>query len=119
MNGLVAWIALAVIAGGLVAAVAALMRGPMRSLLTANGHLKPAAGFYGRGFVVVLTLAALAAVVGTSMPCPQQSAEKVRIEWVWWIVQGLQPVCWSLLGFLAGYVLLLTILYAALGRYRD
>jgi predicted permease len=41
------------------------------------------------------------------------------MEWVWWTVDGLKPVCWSVLGILMGYVLLLTILYAVLGRYRE
>jgi len=119
MSGMVAWILLAVVSGGGVAVVAALMRRPMHTLLTANAHLAPAAGFYGRGFVIVLVLAALAAVVGTSVPCPQQAAEKACMEWVWWTVDGLKPVCWSVLGLLMGYVLLLTILYAVLGRYRE
>jgi hypothetical protein len=119
MNGILAWIGLVGLAGGLVAAVVALVRRPMHTLLTANAHLAPAAGFYGRGFVIVLVLAALAAVVGTSAPCPQQAAEKACMEWVWWTVDGLKPVCWSVLGILMGYVLLLTILYAVLGRYRE
>jgi len=119
MNGILAWIVLAVVSGGGVAVVAALMRRPMRTLLTANAHLAPAAGFYGRGFVIVLVLAALAAVVDRSGACPQQAAAKTCMEWVWWTVDALKPVCWSVLGILMGYVLLLTILYAVMGRYRE
>ena len=37
----------------------------------------------------------------------------------WWAVDGLDWVFWSASLFLIGYVLLLTILFAVLGRYRD
>jgi len=119
MNGFVAWIALAAAAGALVAVVAGVMRKPMQGLLTANRHMAPAAKFYGRAFVIVISLAALAAVVGTDVPCAQQAEEKAFMGWVWWTADGLEPVFWSLSGFLMGYVLLLTIVFGVLGRYRD
>ena len=41
------------------------------------------------------------------------------MEYVWWVVGGLENAFWSIGIFLLVYVLLLTILFAALGRYRD
>ena len=63
MNGLLAWIGMAVMAGGLVAVIVSLVRKPMNSLLTANSWLAPSARFYVRAFVLVIVLAAVAAVV--------------------------------------------------------
>ena len=117
MNGLLAWIGLAVMAGGLVAVIVSLVRKPMNSLLTANSWLAPSARFYVRAFVLVMVLAAAAAVVGRGPPCEQQSATFMAS--VWWAVDHLENICWTGMGVLLGYVLLLTILYAVLGRYRD
>jgi len=117
MTSLIAWSGLAALAGGLVTVVALAVRGPMRTVLTANAHLMPAATFYIRTFVLVIALAALAGVAGTGMPCEKQSENAITVAW--WIVGQLQNVCWSVGGFLMGYVVLVTILFAVLGRYRD
>jgi ABC-type Fe3+-siderophore transport system permease subunit len=119
MTGLLAWTWVAALAAALVVVVVLLVRRPLRDVLTANRHLAPASPFYARTFVLVVSLAALAVVAGTNVPCPQQSAEKGLMEWIWWGVGQLQMVGWTVAAFLMGYVVLLTILYAVLGRYRD
>jgi hypothetical protein len=117
MTEFTAWSMLAAVAGGLVIIVVLLVRGPMRAVLTANAYLSPASSFYMRAFVLVVALAAIAAVAGTGLPCEKQSETTMTL--IWWAAGQLQPLCWSLAGFLMGYVLMLTVLFAALGRYRD
>jgi len=41
------------------------------------------------------------------------------MEYAWWVVNRLEPAFWAAALFLIGYVVLLTILFAVLGRYRD
>jgi len=117
MTEFIAWSMLAAVAGGLTIIVVLLVRGPMRAVLTANAYLSPASPFYIRTFVLVVALAAIAAVAGAGLPCEKQSENTMTL--VWWAAGQLHPLCWSLGGFLMGYVLLLTVLFAALGRYRD
>ncbi|MCX5676674.1 MAG: hypothetical protein NTX87_16895 [Planctomycetota bacterium] len=117
MTEFAAWSMLAAVAGGLAVIVALLVRGPMRAVLTANATLAPSSSFYVRTFGLVVALAAIAAVAGAGLPCEKQSESTMTL--IWWAAAQLQPLCWSLGGFLMGYVLLLTVLFAALGRYRD
>jgi hypothetical protein len=117
MTGLLAWIGLVVLAVGFSVGVALIMRRPMLGLLTANTCLAPAARFYWRAFVLVVLLAALAAAAGTGLPCEKQAENTMTL--VWWTAAHIQPMWWSVAGFLMAFVLLLTILFAVLGRYRD
>lgn len=116
---IIAWIALAVLALGTAASVACLLRKPMHELLGANSYVAPAQRFYVRAFALVVSLGALAAIVGKDLPCSDQRKEMTGMEYVWWVVGGLENAFWSIGIFLLVYVLLLTILFAALGRYRD
>ena len=114
--GIVSFIALVIVAVVVTAIVILAVRGVMRKLLSSNSTIAPAGPFYVRTFAVVLCLAVLAAIAGKAeLPGDDDSC----IECVWWIVDGLETILWSAGLFLAGYVVLLTILYAVLGRYRD
>jgi len=117
MAGLLTWIIVTALTVGFAIGLALLMRRPMLGLLTANAYLTPAAKFYMRAFVLVVVLAALAAVTDTGFPCEKQSENTMTL--VWWAAERLKPICWSVAGFIMVFVLLLTVLYAALGRYRD
>ena len=119
MSMLIAWIVLAAMTLGVVVAAVCLIRKPMRALLGANSYIAPSQDFYVRAFALVLSLSALAAIAGRDMPCPDQKKSMVAIEYIWWVLDGLEPAFWSIALFLMGYVVLLTILFAVLGRYRD
>ena len=117
MNGFEAWLGVVVLSGVLVVLIVTLMRGPMHRLLTANATIAPASVFYLRAFVLVMVLAALAAVAGSGTPCEKQAENTMTL--VWWAAERLQSAFLSVGGFLMAFVLLLTVLFAALGRYRD
>ncbi len=119
MPTLIAWIILAVLAVSASVTVVCLIAKPMRNLLGANSYMAPAQSFYVRAFALAASLGALATIADKNIPCPDQRKSMAAMEYVWWVVDGLEPVFWSVALFLMGYVLLLTILFAVLGRYRD
>ena len=114
---LIVWITLVLLAGGVCVAVIFAIRKPMSELLKANSYISPARKFYLRSFSLVIFLATLGVIVAAGGPCAEQS--KTLMQGVWWIVDNLSPVLWSAVLSLGGYVLLLTILFAVLGRYHD
>jgi hypothetical protein len=89
----------------------------MRDLLSTNSYITPARKFYLRTFALVLFLATLGIVVAAGKPCDEQS--KSFMPCVWWVFDGLEPVLWTVTLALGAYVVLITILFAVLGRYRD
>lgn len=105
----------ALVAGGLIW----LARGPMLELLRSNSRMAPGARFYVRSFALIVALAALAAATDFHLPCAEQSESMTFMGCVWWAIDGLDSVFLSASLFLIGYVLLLTILFTVLGRYRD
>ena len=117
--GLIAWLILAALAIVATIIVVRLIAKPMRVLLRANSYMAPAQTFYVRAFALALCLGALAAVVGTSLPKPEQGKSMAAMEYVWWVANGLAPAFWSISLFLFGFVVILTIVLAVLGRYRD
>ena len=119
MSMLIAWIVLAILAVGVAVTIVYLIRKPMRALLSANSYIAPAQDFYVRAFALTASLVALATITGISIPCPDQRKSMAAMEYVWWAMDGWEPLFWSIALFLMGYVLLLTILFAVLGRYRD
>ena len=119
MSMLIAWIVLAVLAIGAAIATVCLMAKPIHRLLGANSYMAPAQSFYVRAFAVAASLGALATIAGRDIPCPDQRKSMAAMEHVWWVVEGLEPAFWIIALFLMGYVVLLTILFAVLGRYRD
>lgn len=119
MSMLIAWMVLAVLAVAAAATVVQLIRRPMTELLGANSYIAPAQRFYVRAFAVMLALGALATMASRGLPCPDQRKSMAAMEYVWWVVDGLGPLFWSVALFVIGYVALLTILFVVLGRYRD
>ena len=119
MLGLITWIVLVVLAIVAAIIVVHLIAKPMRALLGANSYMAPAQAFYVRAFALALCLGALAAVVGRSIPGPEQGKSMAAMEYVWWVANGLEPAFWSISLFLFGFVVVLTIVLAVLGRYRD
>ena len=95
-------------------AVFLVVLGPMRRLLGANARLKQARPFFTRALFVVLLLGALAPVIG-DRPAEADSC----MEYVWQAADALESVLLSVVLFLFGFVLVMTVLAAALGRYRD
>jgi hypothetical protein len=113
-----------------------------------NSTLKSARSFYARTFFLIMLLAAWTPLLEqgvpptpkadkkaeatpaasesaaeTPMPAfqPAESAktEGVLMTAVWHVADGLKSVCLSVSIFLAVYVVVLTVLYATLGRIRD
>lgn len=117
MVALIVWIALTLLAGAICVVVILAIRKPMSELLNVNSYVRPARKFYLRSFSLVIFLAALGTIVTAGGPCAEQS--KHFMQCVWWVVDNLRPVLWSAILSLGGYVLLLTILFAVLGRYHD
>ena len=55
----------------------------------------------------------------TAEPAPPAESEGAFMTAVWHVAEGLKSVCLSVSIFLAVYVVVLTVLYATLGRIRD
>jgi hypothetical protein len=115
MVGLMVWLVLVVLTVVVCIAVIWAIRKPMSVLLKANSYISPARSFYLRAFTVVVVLAALATVSETGAP----ESDKAFMEYVWWIVETLQPVLYMLSFWVMGYAALMTLLFMILGRYRD
>jgi len=104
--------------GAVIAAVVFLLVYlPMRRLLAVNAILRAARPFYARTFFIVMLLAALAPIL--SMAGSDKSGATTFMEAVWKVAGNLDGVCWSVGIFLAVYVVVMTVVYAALGRFRD
>ncbi len=117
MVALVIWIVLALLAAAVCLLVIGAIRKPMNELLSANSYVSPARGFYVRSFCLIIFLATLGTIISAGGPCAEQS--KDFMQCVWWIVDSLSSILWCATVSLGGYALLLTILFAVLGRYRD
>jgi hypothetical protein len=119
MHPILTIMAVAAATGLIAVALVWVVRKPMAELLRSNAWMTPGTAFYGRSFAVAVALGAMSVVAGFSLPGPEQYAAMGRIEWVWWLAQRLEPAFTMGAIFLLGYVLLLTILFSVLGRYRD
>ena len=119
MLGLITWLIFVVLAVVGAIIVIGLIAKPMRALLRASPYTAPAENFYIRAFSLALYLGTLAAVVGRDIPGPEEGKSMATMEYVWWVANGLEPAFWSISLFLFGFVVVLTIVFAALGRYRD
>ena len=120
MFGLIGWLIFVAVAIVAAIIVVRLVAKPMRALLGANSYMAPGQAFYVRAFALAVYLGTLATVVGRSVPGPEEGKESMALmEYVWWVAEGLEPAFWSMALFLMGFVILLTIVLAVLGRYRD
>jgi len=117
MVTLAVWLVLALLCA--IACILAVftIRKPMGDLLKVNSYISPAARFYLRSFYLIILLAALAVIVSAEGPCAEQS--KNFMQCVWWVGNKTSSVLWGILLTIGGFALLLTILFAVLGRYRD
>ena len=107
---------------------------PMRRMLGVNSALRATRSFYGRTFFIVMLLAAWMPIL-ESMDLPTASSDQAAeegaeavaeaaetpavMETVWNVADDLENVCLSVGIFLLAYVVVLTIVYAAVGRIRD
>ena len=72
--------------------VVLLMRGPMNSLLKSNVFMAPAAKFYVRSFVVVITLGALSTLAGSTFAGPKPEDVGHLMSWVWVVEGAMKPM---------------------------
>lgn len=89
---------------------------PMRRMLGANDRLKQTRPFFVRTLFLVMLLSAIAPVVGRKVNLSEGSA---TMEYVWQAAGMLGTTCVVLAIYLFGFVVVMTILAASLGKYRD
>ena len=120
MVELIIWLVSVLVAIGAAIIVVQLIAKPMRALLGSNSYMACAERFYIRAFALAVYLSTLASVVGRSLPSPEEPQKSMStMEYVWWVIDGLESAFWSISLFLLGFVVLLTIVLAVLGRYRE
>ncbi len=106
-----------VIAGALVGlAVFLLVWRPLRKLMGLNERLWNAQAFFGRAMLVTFVLGGMAPVIGTALPVERGAS---FMEYVWAVGGQLQYSVLYVALFLFGYSILLAVLAASLGRFRD
>jgi len=93
-----------------------LVVGPLRRLLGANSRLEQARSFFTRSLFIILMLAAMAPVAGKGVTVKEGSP---FLEVVWQAAGRLNDVLLYVGLYLFGFVVVMTVLAAALGRYRD
>ena len=104
------------LAAGLGILVFVLVWLPMARLLSANSRLKQAKPFFVRTLMLIMLLGALAPVVGKGLNLPQTAAP---MEYIWQAAGKLDGSFWAVGLYLFGFVVIVTILAATLGKYRD
>lgn len=119
MLSVLCFVLYAVLVAGVVAALIGFTRKPMLALFRANAHMAPGARFYVRAFTLVIVLGAVSAVAAYHGPCAEQARDLTAWDCLWRAFDQLQHVLLVACLFLLGYVFLLTLLFAVLGRYRD
>ena len=92
-----------------------LVWGPMRRLLGANDRLQQARAFFVRTLFIVLLLAAMAPVAGKGVTLDEDAR---FMQYVLQAAGRLNDVLLYVGLYLFGFVVLMTILTASLGRYR-
>ena len=109
---------MAVIASAVVISVLVylLVRWSLRGLLAEVVQLRAAGKFYLRTLLVTMLLGALAATVTCSIDFDEDS---IFMEEVWEVAQSLDGAFWALMIILLVYVVMVTILVAALRRRHE
>lgn len=110
------YLVLFALAAGLGTLVFVLVWLPMSRLLSANSRLKQAKPFFVRTLMLIMLLGAIGPVVGTELNLPKTAAP---MEYIWQAAGELQGSFIAVGLYLFGYVVIMTILAAALGKYRD
>jgi hypothetical protein len=106
-------VTLLVIATGAAWGVYAVLHPPLRSLLDGVVRRSAATDFYLRAFLIVLIFSALTGVLESN---PAATAGKPIMEQVWTVVSAVRSVLITMLVVLMCFVIMMTILVAALGR---
>ncbi len=104
------------LAAGLGILVFVLVWLPMSRLLGANSRLQQAKPFFVRTLMLVMLLGAIGPVVGKGLDLPEGAAP---MEYIWQAAGQLQNTFIAVGLYLFGYVVIMTILGATLGKYRD
>ena len=105
------------VAGVAMAVVAFLVAwGPMHRLLGANSRLKQARAFFVQSMFVVLVLSAIAPVAGQMV---QADEETTFAGYLSQAAELLGPSVAAIAVVLFAYAVLMAIMSATLGRYRD
>ena len=120
---------------------------PLRRMFALNATLKSARSFYARTFLLIMLLAAWTPLLDRGVPPAPSTEDEAEAQAeaaleaaepeaelvpaapaesegtfmtaVWHVAGGLKSVCLSVSIFLIVYVVVLTVLYAPLGRFRD
>jgi hypothetical protein len=119
MYGIILWLTLLLLGALLATVLIILFKGPMAALLTSNSYLTPARRFYVRSLILVLVLGALAPLVGQKPLDRVFSETGEPIVGMWWLLEKLDVSIWSVTVYLVVFVILMTVLFSALGRYRE
>lgn len=93
-----------------------LLRESLRELLRSTVRIPAGVTFYLRSFLLVLFLAVLSGAIGA---VSDLKSDTHFMEFVWTEASGLASVLEAVLGFLAAYLVLITILVAVLKPKRD
>jgi len=93
-----------------------LVRWSLRALLADVVQLPAAGKFYLRTLLITMLLGALAATVARSIDFDEDS---IFMEEVWEVAQSLDSAFWALMVILLVYVVMVTILVAALRRRHE
>ena len=115
MIGLLIWIILGILTLLVCFLITLAVRKPMSEMLGVNSYIVPSRKFYLRSFTVLLVLTVLATISETDIP----ESREVFIEYVWWIINSMQPAFIMLSIWIIAYAALLTLLFVILGRYHD
>ena len=113
------WMAYAlmhILAAAVGALVFVLVWLPMQKLLSANSRLRQAKPFFVRTLLIVMVLGALAPVVGNTLSIDEDTA---GMEIVWKTAGKLGDSLLAVGLYLFGFVVVMTILAATLGKYSD
>ena len=94
----------------------ALVRKPMRRLLSMNSRLTECRAFFVRALLVILLLVSLGLVAGETVDLPKDSA---FMEYVWQAAGNLNGVFGLNALVLGAYVIIMVVLTLGLGRLRD
>jgi hypothetical protein len=112
---LIATLALAAIGAVSALATFVVLRGPLRDLLTRTVGIEAATQFYARVLILGLVYVAIGVVFGSGV---SMDKERTFMSYVWHVGGHLDDLFGWLVGFLALYMVLITILLAAYRR-RD
>jgi hypothetical protein len=96
--------------------VHSLMRKSLHALLDDLVQLPPCTTFYSRVLVIGVIFIALSSALDTNFIL---KADAAFMEYVWKIADGLSRVFGLICLFLVGYLIVVTVLVAALRRRRD